>query len=169
MLDKSFIIMNTEKTFRTKTGYCHILPDKIVLTRDGIIGNMAKVTVGNKITRILIIYGAIAAIFFYLAYNSYTDGQIAFCTLYCAAGLYLIYGISTSINNSSTPVIERSTIKSVTYKKAIHGLTRSRFEVLFNDNGKIKKRLILLPGSLSGGPDETDKALEIMQEENLLT
>ncbi|AWH86115.1 phosphoribosylaminoimidazolesuccinocarboxamide synthase [Flavobacterium album] len=163
------MFLASEKTFRTKTGYCHILPDKIILTRDGTIGNIAKASVGNKIARILIIYGIIAAIFFYQAYNSYTDGEVVFCTLYCAAGLYLIYGITTSINNSAAPVIERSTIKSVTYKKAIPGLTRSRFEVLFEDNGKIKKRLILLPGSLSGGPAETENALEIMAEENLIT
>jgi len=114
------------------------------------------------------IYGAIAGIFFYFAYNNYIDGQIALCALYSTAGLYLIYGIGTSVNNSATPVIERSKIKSVTYKKAIPGLTRSRFEVLFDDNDKIKKRLILLPGSLFDGANETEKSLEIMTEENLI-
>ena len=46
--------MESEKTFKTKTGFCHILPDKIILTRDGVVGNVAKVTVGNNITRILL-------------------------------------------------------------------------------------------------------------------
>lgn len=51
--------MEKENIFRTKTGFCHVLPDKIVLTRDGIIGNLSKVIVGNKIQQILIIYGII--------------------------------------------------------------------------------------------------------------
>ncbi len=49
-----------QNIFRTKTGYCHILADRILLTRDGIAGNIAKLTVGNKISRILIIYGLIS-------------------------------------------------------------------------------------------------------------
>tara|TARA_R110002051_G_scaffold255120_2_gene314193 strand:+ start:23104 stop:23304 length:201 start_codon:yes stop_codon:yes gene_type:complete len=60
-------------------------------------------------------------------------------------------------------------IKKVKYKKAIFGLTRSRFEVLFeDDNQKIKKRLIMLPGSLSNGQKETEKALKIMIDEKFL-
>jgi hypothetical protein len=48
-------------------------------------------------------------------------------------------------------------------------LTRSRFEVKFEDeNGKIKKRLIMLPGSLTGGKIETEKAIKLMKEERLL-
>jgi hypothetical protein len=47
--------MESEKIFKTKTGFCHILPDKIVLKRDGVVGNAAKVTVGNNIARILLI------------------------------------------------------------------------------------------------------------------
>lgn len=161
--------MDTEKTFRTKTGYCHILPDKIVLTRDGIIGNMSKVTVGSSIARILVIYGVIALIFLVLAFNSYNNGQIVICVFYAAAALYLFYGISTSVNNSAAPVIERNKIKSVTFKKAMPGLTRGYFEILFDDNGKVRKRLIMLPGSLSGGAEETEKALLIMTDKNLLS
>ena len=59
--------------------------------------------------------------------------------------------------------------KEVKLKKALKGLTRSRFEVMFEDEkGKIKKRLIMLPGSLSDGQNETEKAIEIMTEEQLL-
>ena len=53
--------MENEKTFKTKTGFCHILSDKIILTRDGIIGNVAKVTVENNINRVLLIYGGLSA------------------------------------------------------------------------------------------------------------
>ena len=161
--------MERGKTFKTKTGFCHILPDKIILTRDGIIGNVAKVTVGNNIIRILIIYGGLASGLLYLAFTNYQSNKVFKSILFGAIGIYLIYGILNSINNSATPIIERNKIKSINLKKAIFGLTRSRFEVNFkDDNGKMKKRLIMLPGSMNNGQSETEKAIGIMTEEKLL-
>jgi len=162
--------MELENKFKTKTGFCHILPDKIVLTRDGIIGNVAKVAVGNNISRILLIYGGLSLFLIYSAFNSFQKGQTPISVLYGIVGLFLIYGILTSLNNSATPIIERNKIKGIKLKKAVFGITRSRFEVLFEDeNGKIKKRLIMLPGSLKDGENETEKATKIMTKEKLLT
>ncbi len=161
--------METEKIFKTKTGFCHILPHKIILTRDGIIGNVTKVTVGNNISRILLIYGGLSTFLFYTAFNNYQNGQIVMTIVSGIIGLYMVYGIITSLNNTATPIIERSKIKEIKLKKAIFGLTRSRFEVLFEDNNKkIKKRLIMLPGSMMDGQNETKKAIKIMTEEKLL-
>lgn len=144
--------MNNEKIFKTKTGFCHILTDKIVLTRDRIIGNVAKVTVGNNISRLLLIYGGLSLGLFYFAFDSYKNGQIAGPIFFGLLGIYLIYGITNSVNNSATPIIEREKIKYVKFKKEIFGLTRSRFEVFFEDeNNKTKRRLIMLPGSLTDG------------------
>lgn len=84
-------------------------------------------------------------------------------------GVYLIYGIANNINNTARPIINRQKIKEVKFKKAIVGLTRSRFEVLFEDEqGKIKKRLIMLPGSMSDRQNETEKAIKIMTDEKLI-
>lgn len=161
--------MENEKVFKTKTGFCHILPDKVILTRDGIIGDVAKVTVGNNVTRILIIYCGLSIALLYFAFSNYHNGRTFQSIFFGAIGIYLLYGIFSSLNNSATPIIERNKIKSVDLKKAIFGLTRSRFEVKFEDeNGKMKKRLIMLPGSMNNGQNETEKAIEIMTAENLL-
>ncbi len=161
--------MEKENTFKTKTGYCHILKDKIVLTRDGVIGNMAKVISSNNLTRILIVYTLFAFFLLYLAYKGSKEGQFFMPLFYGTVSFYLFFGVFTSRNNSVTPVIERDKIKGVKYIKATFGLTRARFEVFFEDeNGKIKKRIIMLPGSLSNGKVETEKALEIMKQEGLL-
>ena len=43
------------------------------------------------------------------------------------------------------------------------------FEIKFEDeDGRIKKRLIMLPGSLSDGSDETSRAIEIMKNSGLI-
>ncbi|MBP1840571.1 hypothetical protein [Formosa algae] len=158
-----------ETKFKTKTGFCHILPDKIILTRDGIIGNVAKVAVGKSITRVLIIYGGISAFLLYSAFDSFQTGQVPISIFYLIIGLFLMYGICSSFNNSTTPIIERKDIKNIKFKKAILGITRSRFEVRFKDeNGKIKKRIIMLPGSIHQGKKETEIAKKIMEKEKLL-
>jgi hypothetical protein len=155
--------MNTEKVFRTKTGYCHVLQNKIVLTRDGVLGNIAKVTMGNNIARPLIIYGIICFLFFFFAIKGFTEGQIPEAILFLVLGLLLILGIIRSLNNSATPIIDRKDIREIIFKKAVTGSTRSYFIVRFeNEKRQIKQRLILLPGSLSNGPQETAKALGIM-------
>ncbi|WP_281239946.1 phosphoribosylaminoimidazolesuccinocarboxamide synthase [Flavobacterium praedii] len=161
--------MENEKTFRTKTGFCHILSDKIILTRDGIIGNVAKITVGNGISRTLLIYSTISIFLLYSAYSSLQKGENVSVLFFGLLAIFLIYGIIKSINNSATPIIERSKIKEAKFINAKVGLTRSRFEILFEDeNGKLKKRLIMLPGSLNDGTNETEKALTIMKSERIL-
>lgn len=161
--------METGKTFRTKTGFCHVTADKIILTRDGVIGSISKVTTGNNISRILIVYGILSVGLIYFAYESLTKGDTPTTLFFGLSGLYLVYGIAKSINNSATPIIDRKDIKSVTYFPGTPGLTRPRFEVEFTDNGRIKKRLILLPGTLAGGQSEKDNAVQIMRDEKLLS
>ena len=162
--------MDNGKTFKTKTGFCHIFPDKIVLTRDGIIGNVSNVTVGNNISRILIIYGGLSIGLLYFAFDAYRNGQIAQPILLGLFGIYLVYGMVNSINNSAAPIIVRQKIKGIKFKKAILGLTRSRFEVLFeNEQGKIKKRLIILPGAMTNGQNETENAIKILTDEKLIS
>ncbi|RKD86384.1 phosphoribosylaminoimidazolesuccinocarboxamide synthase [Mangrovibacterium diazotrophicum] len=161
--------METEKRFKTKTGYCHILADKIVLTRDGIIGNIANVTVGNTINRILIIYVLISIALIYFAIENFNKHDDFSAILLLLFSIYLIYGIFNSLNNSATPVIERQSIQHTKFVKGITGLTRARFVVIFTDDkGKTKKRLIMLPGTLTGGKSETDIAYNLMKEENFI-
>lgn len=161
--------MDAAKTFRTKTGFCHVTTDRIILTRDSVIGNISKVKVGNNVTRILIIYGVFSIGLFYFAYDNYVEGDTTAAVFLGLIGFYLIYGILKSRNNSATPIIERKSIQRVTYNAGTSGLSRPRFEVEFTDNGLIKKRLIMLPGTLTGGRNEADKAVQIMKDEKLLS
>ena len=158
--------MNTEKVFKTKTGFCHILEDKIVLTRDGLIGNIAKVSMGNNIVRPLTIYTGISIGLLFAAYTSFKDGQSVSAILFLCIGILLLFKVFKSLNNSASPIIQRDQIKSIEFKKAISGATRAYFIIKFeNENGKIKQRLILLPGTLNNGKVEADNALQIMTTE----
>lgn len=161
--------METEQKFKTKTGFCHILSDKIVLTRDGVIGNISKLTTGNNIYRILIIYGVLAIFLLYIAYQSMENQEWFWTIMFGGIGMYLVYNIIKSSKYSAVPVIERNKIKNVEFKPAKKFLTRSYFKVDFEQNdGKTKSRLIMLPGSLNDGTNETEKALRIMKNVGLI-
>jgi hypothetical protein len=160
--------METPRNFKTKTGYCTVTEDKIFLTRDGVIGEISNVAVGNRMTRILVIYGILVAGLIYVAIDSYVKGAPALAFILGLLACYLLYAIFKSRNNSATPVITRKDIQKVTYKPAVNGLTRGRFEVLFTENGRQKTRLILLPGSMADGESEAAIALQIFCEAQLL-
>ncbi len=133
------------------------------------IGNVAKVPVGNSMARTLVIYTVLALGILYLSYDNYQKGQMVLTVLFGLIGTFLLYSVIRSIGHSATPVIDRQSIREIKFTKGIPGLTRSRFTVFFRDrNGRTKKRLILLPGSLSGGQNETEIAVKIMTEEKLI-
>ena len=105
--------METEQKFKTKTGFCHILTDKIVLTRDGIVGNVAELTTGNNIYRILGIYGVMSIVLLYMAYTKIAKEDWIEFAVYFGIGVYLVYSLIKSLNLSATPIIERNKIKNV--------------------------------------------------------
>lgn len=145
------------------------MPDKIVFTRDGVIGHVSKVAVGNNIGRVLMVYALLSAGLFYFAYTHFSQGKHLSAVLFSLFAVYLALGIFKSLNNSAAPVIPRDRIIRIQFVKGVPGLTRSRFEIIFkNDGGSAKKRLVMLPGSLNGEKEETAKALKIMVEENLI-
>lgn len=158
--------MNPENTFRTKTGYCHLLPEKIVFTRDGVIGTLAQATSGKNIYQSLILYGITAIGMFYFAFNSYQRGETLWTLIMGFGGLYLINAVIRSRNHSATSTINRTSIVKTEFQKGIPGLTRGRFVVEFKDtSGNLKKRLIMLPGTLAGNEHERDQAIELMEKE----
>jgi hypothetical protein len=161
--------MGENSVFKTQTGYCHVLPDKIVLTREGATGQAAEVVTGNNIARPLTLYGLFTAGLAYVAYDCYLQANYGLTGFFGLLAVLLAYGILRSLNNSAQPVLARQHIQRVSFRPGLPGLTRPRFEVTFLDaRGKQKKRLIMLPGSLSDGKAETEKAVAIMRAEKLL-
>ncbi|MCO6146765.1 phosphoribosylaminoimidazolesuccinocarboxamide synthase [Flavobacterium sp. NRK1] len=160
--------MENNTTFRTKTGYCHVMPDKILLSANSNPHTVFQVPTSGSVMKRLTMYGLLSLCLIYQGYISYRNNDNFFTVLFGGFGLFLLYVVITSINNSSAPVIERKDIEKVQFTKAIPWLRRSYFSIFFNENGKIKKRIIMMPGSLTGGAEETIKALEIMKREGLL-
>ncbi|MCE3228190.1 MAG: phosphoribosylaminoimidazolesuccinocarboxamide synthase [Bacteroidetes bacterium] len=161
--------MNSDKVFETKTGFCHILPESIVITRSNFVAETVNGSGSGKMTRVLFIYIGLAAFFTMAALYNFSRERTTHGILQITMAVFLIYTVITNRNMSVAPVILRNRIKAVKFIKGIPFLTRSRFEIVFEDDaGEMRKRFIILPGSLSGGKEETEKAVRIMRKENLL-
>ena len=161
--------MSETKTFRTKTGYCHILEDKIVLTKDAEPGDISSLSIKNTILSVLIFYGILAIGLIAVIIKAILTKEYGIAIFFSVIPILLIYSIIASLNNSTTPIIERKSIQKVFFKKGTFGISRTRFEVYFLDEkGKTKCRLIMLPGSLTGGLSETDLAYNLFTEEKLI-
>jgi len=161
--------MTVTASFKTKTGYCHLLEDRIVLSKESKLSEIDEVMTRKSIGKTLTLYGAFAVGLLYLAFQSYSKDEQAQTTIIAALALFLIYGIVVSINNSTTPIVMRNQIIQTKFKKAIFGITRARFEVFFKDeNGKLKKRLILLPGAAANGKELSKRAVQVMRDNGLL-
>ena len=107
--------MERENIFRTKSGFCQILSDRIVLTRNAAVGNFSKFFVGDNITRILLIYSFITLFLLFFAFKAFQENKIATFLFNVFFAIYLLFKIKQSLNFSATPIIKRNKIKEVKF------------------------------------------------------
>lgn len=160
-----------ELKFKTKTGYCQILPDKIVLT-----GETPRQQNQNSGLVIQILFlglftvGTISAGLKSYSQENYLGIFLSF--VLTALFLFFILLLGHILLNldgySNSPEILRDSIQKIKFTKAIPVFTLAYFTVYFNDKKGKKKRLIILPGLLKDGPAETKRALDVMKKANLL-
>lgn len=158
--------MNSEDeyTFRTKTGICAVSPEKLILTREVTTGKVARILFGKSIRLGLIVYGFIGAIALVFGIWQIIGRHYLGGVFLLLVGIYLYWNVIASWNNSSLNQIERSAVESIDIKPPKPPVTRGYFTINFRHNGKMRKRLIMLPGSMSGGDEEYKKALSVMKE-----
>jgi hypothetical protein len=157
-----------EKIFRTRTGICRVLPDRIILERKGMAGKAAATIQGDGIRRIQVIYALVAATLavtgiIAILRGDYWQGGIALLL----AG-YLAWGVLGSRNLSATSEIPRSAITRVEVRRPRPPIKRGYFVIWFEENGQEVRRLILMPGSLTGGKGAFKAARDILHEADLL-
>lgn len=157
-----------EYSFRTKTGSCTITPERIVLTREGVRGAVAERSFGSSIGNALVIYGVLGTAALVFGITSLVSGDVVSGGFLCLVGTLLIWNVIANRNNSATPVIERSSIRGVEGHPPRPPVTRGYFAVWFEDGGTVRKRLIMLPGSMENGNEEYKRAETAMRKAGLL-
>ncbi len=155
-------------SFRTKTGTCIVTEDRIVLTREGMRGAAAQAVIGRAVVRPLIIYGVLAAILAFNGIRSILDEQVVMGGLLCLGSLFLVQGVVRSRGLSAVPEVPLSSVQRVEPRPPRPPLTRGYFVVHFLENDRPRKRLIILPGSLSSSSREFAKAVRVFEASGLL-
>ena len=162
--------MSTEGkyTFRTKTGICTITPEQIILTREGARG-AADLTVSTSIGRALLIYGLLGGSALIIGLWYLLGGNTRAGVVFGVIGALLLWNVVKSRNNSTAPIIERSAIIAVEAHPPRPPATRGYLTVLFEEHGKVRKRMIMLPGVMENGQAEYERAEAAMRASGLLT
>jgi hypothetical protein len=154
--------------FRTKTGTCIITAERLVLEREGVAGTAAGALVGGSVNRILVIYVVLTVVLAVLGLKHLLEGDVTMGGVLCGFALYLTVGVLRSRGLSATPEIRLSSIERIEPCKPRPPLTRGYFVVHFRENGVPRRRLVLLPGSLSGGGREFEHARRVLERAGLL-
>jgi hypothetical protein len=156
-------------TFMTQEGYCHLLPDRIVLTKDG-LHQMARYRERKLSESILEIAYIVlfTALLTYKSWELYPTDKV-FSLLFAVVAVVFVFRFIWNMRYSKTSIIPRDKIRATRFVKAFPYLTRSRFIVTFEGpNGELQTRLIPLPGWLNEGDRHTDEAIALLKKEQLL-
>jgi hypothetical protein len=159
----------TQYTFRTKTGTCTITPEQIILMREGARGTAAERIVGDSIGRALLIYGLLGGGALIIGLWYLLGGDTGAGVVFGVIGALFLWNVVKSRNNSAAPIIDRSAIRAVEAHPPRPPATRGYFTVFFEEHGKVRKRLIMLPGVMENGGGEYERAVEAMRTCSLLT
>lgn len=152
----------TPLTFTTKRGFCHVFEDRIVLTNDGNYNKVASNPKQQERNMFVYLYAFMAVYFLFQAVEGYQESK-SFALARMMLVLVLAVVVVKSFNTTGIPLILRSDIISVVYSPAKKHMTRPYFTIHYKNNkGAVKRRLIMLPGSLSGGNAATEKAVDAM-------
>lgn len=150
-------------TFRTKTGYCHLLNDQIVFSKQEQIGDFSELKSENRTTQNLIIYLILIGLCAYWGFRAYEQHLMVRFTILCCIGGIFLLSIPRILTYSDTAIILRNRITGVQFRKAVPFVNYAQFVVFFTDEkGRKRKRLILLPGKLNDQA-ETQQAVEKME------
>ena len=143
--------------------------DRIVLRREGASGGLATVVVGNSIWRILFVYGLMALSLVGFAVYLAAMGRFVLAVLPLVVAALLLRNVIKSRHFSAAPEILRDAIDNIEVHEPRPGATRGYFLVHFRIGDSLKKRIIMLPGSMSGGNEEFRHALEVLRNHGLIS
>lgn len=158
--------MEKYQSFPTATGYCHLFPDRIVLSNSQDPEDIRQPSSKNYGRVIKVIQLIVGIILVGASILSIWKGNI----LGAGSGLFLgtallIYS-QTRKAGSDAPVIFRSSISEVRFRQEYRNPYRALFIVQFRDEqDRLKARPIILRGNLRTNTEEIESAYDLMSSE----
>lgn len=161
--------MDTEKKFKIRSGYCHIYPERIMFSRNGVIKSGTRKKFWRNRWWLyladLILIALLLVAGLYLA----TLGKITLTVILALAALYRIINMMINLVRLSITEIRRDAIIRVRLNPGIKGISRARVRFIFKTpKGKKRRKLIILMDAVDTGHADTEHACRILRDEGLI-
>jgi hypothetical protein len=160
--------MSAEASFRTKYGFCHLFPDRIVLTEGEGTGTSQQLEKEQTPTRKTVYFICYTALCGGVAWFFTDQGKWPGAIVMGLIWLYFTYFFVRNFRVASPPVILRERVKGVAYKKASRLLGNPFFVILYEDDkGNTSKRYIAMQNIADGGEEEITQAIAVWKSAGL--
>lgn len=160
--------MSVEASFRTKYGFCHIFPDRIVLTEGGGTGTSQQLEKELTPTRKTVYFIAYTVLCASVSWFFIDEGKWIGAVVMGLIWLYFSYIFLRNFHVSTPPVIPRKQIRSVSYQKASRLLGNPFFVIDYTDEkGNAAKRYIAMKSIADGGGEEIETAIAVWKTAHL--
>ena len=150
-------------TFRTKTGECHVTPDRLSLLRTGPRGKLADTVQGRSRARTVGLYAVFVVCMAVLATSAWRADRPVAALMWFGYAAWVVVALARSRDFSVATEIPRPATTRIDVVRGWKGLTRDRLVVHFTDDGRPARRFILLSGVLQGG-SELDRAVTALRD-----
>lgn len=117
--------MKSVELFRTKSGYCHVFDDKIILSQNDDTEEALGLIKSESIHKYIVIYFVLAAVLGVVAYFNYVNQKHASAFFLFCLSFFFLFNAIKSIGYSSINILDKKDIKNIIYKKPIVGVTRA--------------------------------------------
>ena len=131
--------------FQTKYGYCHVLPDRIIFANSKTPGDISAYKEGNKVAGALLFQFIIICAMSYYFFTEAMERNFWQTIVPGIIVLVSLVSLFSSLRNSTTELILRDKIVSISFVKGIPYLITPHFVIWFNDQkNRKRKRLVIL-------------------------
>lgn len=151
--------------FQTKYGYCHVLNDRIIFANSKTLEDVSEYKESNKVIGALVLQITIISA---MSYYFITQAMVGdFWQMLTPAVVVIVSLVSlfTSLRNSTTAIVMREKIISVSFVKGIPYLITPHFIIWFYDTkNRKRKRLVIL---FDNSDKNSSEALKVFRNASL--
>jgi len=158
------------RTFATHNGYCHVLPDRIVLSREPVYGEEIAALVPWEGRPWYVPAAAGTLMLLVFTFLCLRSGNTGIGTMAAVIAVLLGRTVIRATFKTREVSIPKDAIFHVRYMKGQPPVTKAYFIVKYKGpRGGNRNKIIPLPAFSSRWQDARDSALEIFEDEGLLS
>ncbi|MFT4622702.1 MAG: hypothetical protein ACI8PZ_001358 [Myxococcota bacterium] len=150
--------------FPFKFGHVAVHEDRVELENRGVRGGVSRVVVGNSSARARVVQLVLVLFCGWMVWSSANNGQVPLALLYGALGVWLVYWNVRNARFSLAAVLRRDQVSRVRAERGLRFMTVDRLMFHFDQDGRERVRMVVLPTVLQGGsPESLPQAVAVLR------